>query len=85
MAINIEAMRAKLEASKNGGNKKSDNTKWKPQQGDQTIRILPTEDGDPFKEVYFHYNVAKGGVVCPKRTKPCPQRARFALRELVAN
>jgi len=75
MAINIEAMRAKLEASKNGGNKKSDNTKWKPQQGDQTIRILPTEDGDPFKQFHFHYNVGKNpGILCPKKNhgEDCP-------------
>ena len=58
MALNIEAMRKNLEASKNG-NKKSNDTKWKPEQGDQTIRILPTKDGDPFKEYHFHYNVGK--------------------------
>jgi hypothetical protein len=75
MAINIEAMRAKLEASKNGGNKKSDNTKWKPEQGDQTIRIVPTADGDPFKEFHFHYNVGKNpGILCPKKNhgEDCP-------------
>ena len=57
MAINLEAMREKLEASRNGGQKKENNTKWRPQEGDQTIRILPTEDGDPFKEYHFHYNI----------------------------
>ena len=68
MAINLEAMRAKLEASKNGNRGKSNDTKWKPEQGDQTIRILPTKDGDPFKEFYFHYNVGKNpGILCPKR------------------
>ena len=75
MAINIEAMRAKLEASKNGGNKRQDNTKWKPQQGDQTIRIVPTADGDPFKEFHFHYNVGKNpGILCPKKNhgEDCP-------------
>ena len=56
MAIDIEAMRAKLNASKTG-KRESNNTKWRPSQGDQTIRILPTEDGDPFKEFFFHYNV----------------------------
>jgi hypothetical protein len=74
MAINIEAMRAKLEASKHGA-KKGDNTKWKPQQGDQTIRIVPTADGDPFKEFHFHYNVGKNpGILCPKKNhgEDCP-------------
>ena len=75
MAINIEQMRAKLEASKNGGARKNDNTKWKPQQGDQTIRIVPTSDGDPFKEFHFHYNVGKNpGILCPKKNHgdDCP-------------
>ena len=74
MALNIEAMREKLEASKNG-NKKSNDTKWKPEQGDQTIRILPTKDGDPFKEYHFHYNVGKNpGIMCPKKNfnEECP-------------
>ena len=26
----------------------------------RTIRIVPTSDGDPFKEMWFHYNVEKG-------------------------
>ena len=75
MAIDLEAMRAKLELSKNGGKKKSNSTKWRPQQGDQTIRILPTADGDPFKEYFFHYNVGKNpGLLCPKKNHggDCP-------------
>lgn len=75
MAINLEAMRAKLEQSKNGFKKKGDSTKWRPQQGDQTIRILPTADGDPFKEYFFHYNVGKNpGLLCPKKNHggSCP-------------
>ena len=69
MAINLEAMRAKLNASKNGTspNKKND-FRWRPSEGDQAIRILPTEDGDPFKEFHFHYNVGKNpGILCPKK------------------
>ncbi len=75
MAINLDAMRAKLEQSKNGFKKKGDSTKWRPQQGDQTIRILPTADGDPFKEYFFHYNVGKNpGLLCPKKNHggSCP-------------
>ena len=75
MAINLDAMRAKLEASKNGGQKKENSTKWRPEEGDQTIRILPTEDGDPFKEFHFHYNVGRNpGILCPKRNhgEDCP-------------
>lgn len=75
MAIDLEAMRAKLEQSKNGYKKKGDSTKWRPQQGDQTVRILPTADGDPFKEYFFHYNVGKNpGLLCPKKNhgSACP-------------
>ena len=77
MAINIEAMRAKLEQSKNPkkaqGGKNS--TMWKPQAGAQHIRILPTADGDPFREFHFHYNVGKNpGIYCNKRNDggECP-------------
>ena len=77
MAINIEAMRAKLEQSKNPkkaqGGKSS--TMWKPQAGTQYIRILPTADGDPFREFHFHYNVGKNpGIYCNKRNDDgeCP-------------
>ena len=74
MAINLEAMRAKLNASKNGNKPAKNNTKWRPKEGDQTIRILPTQDGDPFKEMWFHYNLEKGGFLCPKRNygEECP-------------
>ena len=69
MALNLEAMRAKLNASKNGGKPTGKNsTMWKPKAGDQNIRILPTSDGDPFREFHFHYNVGKNpGIYCNKR------------------
>ena len=63
-------MKAKLQELESGGKQKSDNVFWKPQEGDQDIRIVPTEDGDPFKVFHFHYNLgeaARGGVLCPKR------------------
>ena len=76
MAINIEAMRAKLEQSKNGKKASGRNsTMWKPQAGAQHIRILPTADGDPFREFHFHYNVGKNpGIYCNKRNDggECP-------------
>ena len=68
MAIDIAKMRAKLEASKNPQAKKEDSNKWKPSEGDQTLRILPTQDGDPFKEFWFHYNVGNNpGFLSPKK------------------
>ena len=37
-------------------------------EGEQTIRIVPTADGDPFKEYWFHYNLGKNpGFLSPKR------------------
>jgi len=69
MSLNLDAMRAKLKASKTGGTKTtSTSTMWKPKAGEQNIRILPTADGDPFREFHFHYNVGKNpGIYCNKR------------------
>jgi len=76
MALDLAKMRAKLQESESGG-KKSDNVFWRPTEGDQEIRLVPTEDGDPFKVFHFHYNLgegARGGVLCPKRQfgEACP-------------
>ena len=67
MAIDLNKMRAKLDALQNRGEKK-DSSFWRPQEGEQTIRIVPTADGDPFKEYWFHYNLGKNpGFLSPKR------------------
>jgi hypothetical protein len=74
IAIDFKKMKQKLHTLQNGGGSKS-NIFWKPQDGDQTVRIVPTADGDPFKEMWFHYNVGKNaGFVCPKKNhgKDCP-------------
>lgn len=73
MAIDLDRMRAKL----NNVTGKGDGTRtefWKPQDGENNIRIVPTSDGDPFKEKFFHYNVTHGGFLCPKRNfgDDCP-------------
>lgn len=68
MGIDLSKMRAKLSAVNNrgGGSKKSQF--WRPEDGEQTIRIVPTADGDPFKEFYFHYNLGKNaGFLSPKK------------------
>tara|TARA_Y100001937_G_C7134042_1_gene339027 strand:- start:46 stop:795 length:750 start_codon:yes stop_codon:yes gene_type:complete len=67
MALDLEKMRAKREALENrGGSNKS--VFWKPEDGEQTIRIVPTSDGDPFKEYWFHYNLGKNpGFLSPKK------------------
>ena len=67
MAIDFAKMKQKLENLQGNGSSKS-NIFWKPQDGDQTVRIVPTADGDPFKEMWFHYNVGKNpGFLCPKK------------------
>ena len=66
MAIDLSKMRAKLDAlqNKDSGDKKF----WRPNDGEQAIRIVPTQDGDPFREFFFHYNVGNNrGFLCPKR------------------
>ena len=49
---------------------------FRPDDGDTDIRIIPTPDGDPLKEMFFHYNVGehRGGILCPKRNfgENCP-------------
>ena len=60
MGINLDKMRAKLDALHNKG--KRDSPFWRPEDGEQTLRIVPTPDGDPFKEFWFHYNLGKNPV-----------------------
>ena len=73
MAINMDKMKQKLESLQGNGNKKS--AFWRPQDGEQVIRIVPTEDGDPFKEYWFHYNLGNNpGFLSPKKNfgEECP-------------
>ena len=66
MGIDLAKMKAKREALENRGNGKS--AFWRPEDGEQTIRLLPTSDGDPFKEFWFHYNLGKNaGFLSPKK------------------
>lgn len=74
MALNLDRMREKLNAVTGKGGGGSRTEFWKPQDGENNIRIVPTPDGDPFKEKFFHYNVAQGGFLCPKKNfgDKCP-------------
>lgn len=74
MAIDINKMKQKLNALTNkGGNKTSF---WSPKEGNSyAVRIVPTPDGDPFKEYWFHYELgSQGGFLCPKKNfaDACP-------------
>jgi len=66
MGIDLSKMKERLQAVQNKGG--GDKQFWRPQDGDQSIRIVPTADGDPFKDYWFHYNVGENrGFLCPKR------------------
>ena len=67
MSINMELMRKKLQQLR--GEDDADSLFFKPPDGESQIRIVPAADGDPLKEMHFHYNIPdrKGGVLCPKR------------------
>jgi len=67
MAINLEKIRArKVALETRGGNGK--NNFWRPTDGEHTIRIVPTPDGDPFKDFWFHYNLGENpGFLSPKK------------------
>jgi hypothetical protein len=73
MALDLEKMKQRQSALQGrGGN---GNDFWKPEEGEQVIRIVPTEDGDPFKDYWFHYGVGETrGFLCPKRNfgDDCP-------------
>jgi hypothetical protein len=66
MGIDLNKMREKLTKLQNKGGNKS--LFWRPSDGEQTVRIVPTSDGDPFKEYWFHYNLGQNaGFLSPKR------------------
>jgi len=74
MAIDMKKMKAKYNNLKNRAGSGSSGF-WKPSEGLQTLRIVPAEDGDPFKSYSFHYGVGKeNGFLCPKQNfgDDCP-------------
>ena len=74
MTLDMTKMKERMDSLKNNGGCKNKDF-WRPQDGEQTIRIVPTADGDPFKDFHFHYNVgANSGFLCPKRNfgDECP-------------
>jgi hypothetical protein len=72
MALNLDLMKQKMASLTDKGGKK--NNFWRPQDGENNIRIVPTADGDPFKEKFFHYGVGDQSFLCPKRNygDDCP-------------
>jgi len=74
MAIDLKKMKAKLDAVQNKGGGKT--SYFSPKEGNSySVRILPTPDGDPFKEFWFHYEIGgSSGFLCPKKNfgESCP-------------
>ena len=72
MALNLDAMKAKLDKLNGKGDGKKNF--WRPEDGESNIRIVSTPDGDPFKEKFFHYGVGGQSFLCPKRNfgDDCP-------------
>lgn len=65
MAINLDAIKQKLNSLQNVTSKQ--NNLWKPEPGTQVIRIVPYQHNreNPFQELYFHYNFSGKSVLSP--------------------
>ena len=57
MALDLSAIRGRLNKLQNTGNSKSN--LWKPTPGKHQVRIVPYlfNKENPFIELYFHYNI----------------------------
>ena len=68
MALDLNAIKAKLNelqtSNKGGGDTK---LFWKPPVGKSQIRIVPYafDKGNPFQELYFHYEIGKKTMISP--------------------
>lgn len=65
MAIDLDAIKRKLNQLQTVGNRQ--NNLWKPEPGKQTIRIVPYQynKDNPFQELYFHYDLGKKNYLSP--------------------
>ena len=75
MGIDFEAVRKKL--NQLSGNNSRRNSMWRPQEGEETVvRLMsfPDNDGQPFKERWFYYNIGNNpGLLAPYQFgKPDP-------------
>ncbi len=75
MAVDLDALRKKL-AQLSGQNSKK-NLTWRPQKDEEsTVRLIsfPDNDGQPFKERWFYYNIGNNpGLLAPHQFgKPDP-------------
>jgi len=65
MALNLDAIKAKLNQLNKSDEKK--NNLWKPESGKTRIRIVPYvhRKDNPFLELYFHYDIGKKSMLSP--------------------
>ena len=65
MAINLDAIRNRLNGLKNANNRTSNI--WKPEPGEHQIRIVPYAHNreNPFIELHFYYNFSKKSLLSP--------------------
>ena len=87
MGIDVSKMQQKLTALETKKPLQSDKKLyWSPKEGVKyQVRVLPSADGDPFKEFWFHYNIGKESFLCPKKNYgeqcPCCDFANKLYRE----
>jgi len=64
MAIDFDAIRRKVAELSGEGSRGTSNF-WKPDVGTHTVRLLPftDNDGQPFKERYYHYGLGTRGFI----------------------
>ncbi len=64
MAIDFDAIRRKVAELSGEGTRGTSNF-WKPDVGTHTVRLLPFKDNDgqPFKERYYHYGLGTRGFI----------------------
>ena len=64
MAINLDAIRNRLNNLKNANSRSNI---WKPEPGEHQIRIVPYTHNreNPFIELHFHYNLGKKSMLSP--------------------
>lgn len=66
MAINLDAIKNRLNSLKNTNNRSSH--MWRPEPGEHQIRIVPylhKAENAPFIELYFHYKLSKRSILSP--------------------
>jgi len=75
VALDLKKMKQKLDNLQNRGGGGSNTIRfWKPQEGNNTVRIVCPKDGDAFKGRHLHYNVGKRAFLCPEKNfdEDCP-------------